>query len=64
MLNRNITTVILVFIFYISCAVDIKQIPEPRETKDSLYPIINKPVYIEAMMEVTNLRFWVDVQKT
>ena len=46
MLNGNMTTVILIFVLYISCAIDIKQVPQPRKTEDTLYPIINKPVYI------------------
>ncbi|XDD44494.1 hypothetical protein AB3N58_17170 [Leptospira sp. WS60.C2] len=46
MLNGNLRIVLLGFFLFVSCAIDIKQIPQPRETENTIYPIINKPVYI------------------
>ncbi|PJZ36383.1 hypothetical protein CH354_14990 [Leptospira levettii] len=46
MLNGNQITSNLVFFLFISCAIDIKQVPQPRESENTIYPFINQAVYI------------------
>ncbi|MCW7467299.1 LBF_2127 family putative lipoprotein [Leptospira levettii] len=46
MLNGNQITSILIFFLFVSCAIDIKQVPQPRESENTIYPYINQEVYI------------------
>ncbi|MCW7463797.1 LBF_2127 family putative lipoprotein [Leptospira limi] len=46
MLNGKNITSISIFFLFVSCAIDIKQVPQPRESENTIYPIINQAVYI------------------